>query len=43
MNYFEFSKRFPTEDSAIDYIVAGKYKEGRLRLPKVWMYPQEDI
>lgn len=28
MNYFEFSKRFPTEDSAIDYIVAVKYKDG---------------
>ena len=28
MNYFEFSKRFPTENSAIDYIVETKYKDG---------------
>lgn len=28
MNYFEFTKRFPDENSAIDFIVATKYKDG---------------
>ncbi len=28
MTYFEFTKRFPNEDSAIDFIVAHKYKDG---------------
>ena len=28
MTYFEFTKRFPTENSAIDFIVATKYKDG---------------
>ncbi|WP_233563972.1 IS1595 family transposase [Parabacteroides sp. AF27-14] len=28
MTYFEFTKRFPTENSAIDFIVAAKYKDG---------------
>ncbi len=28
MTYFEFTKRFPNEDSAIDYIVEMKYKNG---------------
>lgn len=28
MTYFEFTKRFPTEDAAIDYIVAKKYHDG---------------
>ena len=28
MNYFEFTKRFPTENDAIDYIVKTKYKDG---------------
>lgn len=28
MTYFEFTKRFPDEDSAIDFIVATKYKDG---------------
>lgn len=28
MTYFEFTKRFPTEDAAIDYIVAKKYYDG---------------
>ena len=28
MNYFEFTKRFPDENSAIDFIVATKYKGG---------------
>ena len=27
MNYFEFTKRFPDENSAIDFIVATKYKD----------------
>lgn len=29
MTYFEFTKRFPTENSAIDFIVAAKYKDGK--------------
>lgn len=28
MTYFEFTKRFPDENSAIDFIVATKYKDG---------------
>ena len=28
MTYFEFAKRFPDENSAIDFIVATKYKDG---------------
>ncbi len=28
MTYFEFTKRFPDENSAIDFIVAVKYKDG---------------
>lgn len=28
MNYFEFTKRFPDENSAIDFIVETKYKDG---------------
>ena len=28
MTYFEFTKRFPDENSAIDFIVAAKYKDG---------------
>ncbi len=28
MTYFEFTKIFPDENSAIDFIVAAKYKEG---------------
>lgn len=28
MNYFEFTKRFPDENSAIDFIVSTKYKDG---------------
>ena len=28
MTYFEFTKRFPTENSAIDFIVAAKDKDG---------------
>lgn len=28
MTYFEFTKRFPDENSAIDFIIATKYKEG---------------
>lgn len=28
MTYFEFTKRFPNENSAIDFIVATKYKDG---------------
>lgn len=28
MTYFEFTKRFPDEDSAIDFIVSMKYKDG---------------
>lgn len=28
MNYFEFTKRFPDENSAIDFIIATKYKDG---------------
>ena len=32
MTYFEFTKRFPTENSAIDFIVATKYKDGLLVL-----------
>lgn len=28
MTYFEFSKKFPDENSAIDFIVATKYKDG---------------
>lgn len=28
MTYFEFTKRFPNEESAIDFIVATKYKDG---------------
>ena len=28
MTYFEFTKRFPTENSAIDFIVTAKYKNG---------------
>ena len=34
MTYFEFTKRFPTENSAIDFIVATKYKDG-YACPKV--------
>jgi hypothetical protein len=28
MTYFEFTKRFPDETSAINFIVAAKYKNG---------------
>lgn len=28
MNYFEFTKLFPDENAAIDFIVATKYKDG---------------
>ena len=28
MNYFQFTKRFPTENAAIDYIVEKKYQDG---------------
>ncbi|MCQ2219114.1 MAG: transposase, partial [Paludibacteraceae bacterium] len=28
MNFLEFTKRFPTENDAIDFIVATKYKGG---------------
>ena len=28
MNYVEFTRRFPTEDAAIDFIVETKYKDG---------------
>lgn len=28
MTYFEFTKRFPNEESAIDFIVATRYKDG---------------
>lgn len=28
MNYFEFTKRFPTENAAIDFIVETKYRDG---------------
>lgn len=28
MTYFEFTKRFPDENSAIDFIIASKYKDG---------------
>ncbi len=28
MTYFEFAKRFPSENAAIDFIVAAKYKDG---------------
>ena len=28
MTYFEFSQQFPTEESAINFIVSTKYKDG---------------
>ena len=28
MTIFEFNKRFPTEESAIDFIIETKYKDG---------------
>lgn len=28
MTYFEFTNRFPTEDAAVDYIVAKKFHDG---------------
>lgn len=35
MNYFEFSKKFPDENSAIDFIVDTKYKDGYV-CPKLY-------
>lgn len=42
MNYFEFTKRFPDENSAIDFIVATKYKDGYV-CPKCGAYTKESI
>lgn len=41
MTYFEFAKRFPDENSVIDFIVAVKYKVGMY--PEVQEYAQRNI
>lgn len=34
MSIFEFNRRFPTEESAIDFIIDAKYKDGVYVCPK---------
>ena len=42
MNYFEFTKRFPDENSAIDFIVAGNTRMA-MYVPSADVYTKRDI
>lgn len=43
MNFLEFNKRFPTENAAIDFIVATKYKGGYMYVPIVAAFTRTSI